>query len=178
MMHYRQSIALFGLALPLFLGLAVLGIAMYAKSSVQAGFDEVNQQAKQYSANLATANGLEQQIAKRREYQKQWDDLFKERPIAQINAHVGRLEKALNKEFQRSNTEESTAAMGFATLTTQKSSQIQQSYRGTFRGIQQALLDIETHMPQLQLNELNIEPVPQAGSNQIAVTAKFTAWEK
>ena len=65
---------------------------------------------------------------------------------------------------------------GFASVSAQKSSQIRLGFRGTYRGLQRAFLELETRMPQLQLQEIKIDAnSTQASMNNVDIT--YTAWE-
>ena len=61
-------------------------------------------------------------------------------------------------------------------LSAQKSSQIRIAFRGTFRTMQRAFLELETRMPQLQLQDLKIDP-SSSGSALLNFQVTYTAWE-
>ena len=50
------------------------------------------------------------------------------------------------------------------------------AFRGTFRTMQRAFLELETRMPQLQLQELRIDP-SSSQSSLLNFQVIYTAWE-
>ena len=52
-------------------------------------------------------------------------------------------------------------------------------FRGTFRTMQRAFLELESRMPQLQLQELRIDPSPnqQNQAPLLNFQVNYTAWE-
>jgi hypothetical protein len=50
------------------------------------------------------------------------------------------------------------------------------AFRGTYRTLQRAFLALETRMPQLQLQELRLEP-NATQSSLINLQVTYTAWE-
>ena len=81
------------------------------------------------------------------------------------------------KEYQRTSVEYPTGSTGFASASAQNSSQVKLAFRGTFRSVQQAFIELETRMPQLQLQELKIDPSSSSAST-LNFQVTYTAWEK
>ena len=65
---------------------------------------------------------------------------------------------------------------GIGSASAQNSSQIRMGFRGTFRTLQRAFLELETRMPQLQLESISLQPVSTSG---FLLTAQitYTAWQ-
>jgi hypothetical protein len=81
-----------------------------------------------------------------------------------------------NKEIQQTAFEPTSTKSGFGAVSAQSSSQLRIAFRGTYRTMQRAFLELETRMPQLQLQELRIDP----SSNQSSLLnfqVSYTAWE-
>jgi hypothetical protein len=51
------------------------------------------------------------------------------------------------------------------------------AFRGTFRSVLKAFLELESRMPQLQLQDLKIDPSTSASSS-LNFQVTYTAWEK
>lgn len=176
-MHYRQSILFFGLVLPLILAVALAGGAFYARQSVGTSFALKEKQFKSYQQNQAGTESLEAELASKRDSVKRWKTLLSEETKSQVNNHVRKLQEALpSKEFQQTSTNYPPSIGGFGSVSAQRSSQIRLGFRGTYRALQRALLELETRMPQLQLQEIRIDATStQASLNNVDVT--YTAWE-
>ena len=63
------------------------------------------------------------------------------------------------------------------TATAQKSAQVRLAFRGTYRSVQRAFLELETLMPQLQLQELKID-TSQSSTSTMNFAVTYTSWEK
>ncbi|HEY8961910.1 MAG TPA: hypothetical protein VIM57_06860 [Luteolibacter sp.] len=176
-MHYRQSILFFGLVLPLILAAALIGGAFYARQSVIASFAQKEKQFNSYRQNQAGAESIEKELASKRDHVKRWKALLSEETKSQVNNHVRKLQEALpSKEFQQTSTNYPPSTGGFGSVSAQRSSQIRLGFRGTYRTLQRAFLELETRMPQLQLQEIRIDAnSTQASLNNVDVT--YTAWE-
>ena len=61
-------------------------------------------------------------------------------------------------------------------LAQETASQLRIAFRGTFRTMQRAFLELETRMPQLQLQELKIDP-SSTQSSLLNIQVNYTAWE-
>ena len=66
---------------------------------------------------------------------------------------------------------------GFGSVSAQKSSGLKFNFRGTFRTVQRAFLELETRMPNLQLQELKMEPSGTGESQLLNFQVTYTAWE-
>lgn len=80
------------------------------------------------------------------------------------------------KEIQQTAFERPPATGGFGAASTQNSSLIKVAFRGTYRTIQRALLELESLMPQLHIVDMKIDPV--SGQNSmINIQITYTVWE-
>ena len=176
-MHYRQSILFFGLVLPLILAAALVGGAFYARQSVGDSFAAKEKQFRSYQQNQAGAEALEKELAPKRDHVKRWKAMLAEETKSQVNNHVRKLQESLpGKEFQQTSTDSLQSTGGFGGVSAQRSSQIRLGFRGTYRALQRAFVELETKMPQLQLQEIRIDAnSTQASMNNVDVT--YTAWE-
>jgi hypothetical protein len=71
-----------------------------------------------------------------------------------------------------------TNKIGFGTVSAQNSEALRFNLKGTFRTTQKALIELETRMPNLQLQELRIDPNTAGSSSIINIQLTYTAWEK
>jgi hypothetical protein len=87
-------------------------------------------------------------------------------------------EKLPPKEFQLTASERINNKSGFGNVSAQKSSSVKFNLRGTYRTVQKALLELEARMPNLQLQDLRIEPNSGSGSSLLNFQVTYVAWEK
>ena len=174
---YRQSIALFGFVLPSVIAIAVIAGAFMVKGRISRSFDEKLANYHGFEQNKLRALGLEAEISKNREHVERWEALLAEETASSITSHLREIEEQLpSKEFQKTAQERPTGKKGFASASAQNSTQVGLAFRATFRSMQKALLELESRMPQLQLQEMRIEPSNQSNNLNFQVT--YTAWEK
>lgn len=174
---YRQSIALFGFALPFVLCLVVIGTAVMTKSKIAASFDSKQSQFQGFKTNRIQALALEAEIDNKRDSFAQWESLLGKETASSVTSNIRQIEDKLpSKEFQLTEQESPTGRGGFAAASAQNAAQVRLGFRATFRSMQRALLELETRMPQLQLQELRMDP--SASSNSLNFGITYTAWEK
>ena len=173
---YKQSIILFGIALPL-LGLGVLiGALHFLKSEMTESFTVKTAQYKVFAQSRNAAVETESKISKRRPHLARWKEELSSETISAVRTHLKTISGIIpSKEFQETDSARLDSRTGFSSATTQKSSMIRLGFRGTYRSVQQGLLELEARMPQLQLQELKITPSAQSSLLNFQVT--YTAWE-
>jgi len=174
---YRQVIALFGFALPIFLCLLVIGGAVVTKSKIEQSFNSKQSQFKGFKQNKIQALALEAEIDNKRDHFSQWETLLAKETASAVTSNLRQIEDKLPaKEFQLTEQETPTSRGGFAAASAQKSAQVRLGFRATYRSMQRALLELETRMPQLQLQELRMDPSNSSNSLNFGIT--YTAWEQ
>ncbi len=177
-MYYRQSIVLFGFVVPLVICAAVIGGGSVLKSKAAASFAEKQSLYKNSENDRLGALRIESQISKKRPHMEHWISQLEKETANSITSHLKHIGDALPaKEFQQTAVEYPTGSTGFAAASAQKSSQVRLAFRGTFRSVQQALATLESRMPQLQLQELKIDP-SSSSSSSLNFQVTYTAWEK
>lgn len=179
-MYYRQSILLFGFVAPFAACAAVVGGGIALKSKAAASFVEKQALFKSSENERLTALEVENGINKKRAHMKHWQDQLEKETANSITSHLKQIGDALPaKEFQQTAVEYPDNKAGFATSSAQPSSQVKLAFRGTFRTVQQAFVELESRMPQLQLQDLKIDPSTSASStSSLNFQVTYTAWEK
>ncbi len=177
-MHlYRQPIALFGVVLPIAMAAVVVGIGFLLKSKMTESFE--NKQTKYKAYEMARIAGLEieSQVIRQRPHIERWNSLFEQETNSAVTIHLKEISEHLpSKEIQKTASERLQVKGGFGAVSAQGSSQIRIAFRGTFRSMQRAFLELETRMPQLQLQELRIDP-SSSQSSLLNFQVIYTAWE-
>jgi hypothetical protein len=177
-MHlYRQTIALFGIVLPVAVAAGIVGIGYVLKSKMTASYE--NKQAKYQAYEKGRVAGLEieSQVIRQREHINRWNSLLAQETASTFTTTFrGIAEHLPAKEIQQTSFDPTTAKGGFGGASAQKSSQLRIAFRGTFRTMQRAFLELETKMPQLQLQELKIDP-SSTQSSLLNFQVIYTAWE-
>ncbi len=177
-MYYRQSIVLFGFVLPFVVCAAIVGGGVAIKAKAAASFQQKQALYKTSETNRIGALGIEAQISKKRPHVERWISQIEKETANAITSHLKEIGDLLPaKEFQQTAFERPTGATGFASVSAQNSSQVKLAFRGTFRSLQKAFIELETRMPQLQLQDLKIEP-SSSSTSSLNFQVTYTAWEK
>jgi hypothetical protein len=177
-MHlYRQSIIIFGLILPVLIALALTGLGFLAKSKVSASFANKESQSKSHRMVVIGATQAEAQVSLDRVHLERWNMLLSEDTASAVAANLRVIVESLpDDEIQQTAFERANESGGFGAAAAQKSTQIRMAYRGTYRTLQRAFLELETRMPQLQLQEIRLNTTGSQ-SSQLNLQATYTAWE-
>ena len=177
-MFYRQSIVLFGFVLPFVVCAAIVGVGMAVKSKAATSFQQKQSLYKSAENNRIGALGIEAQVSKKRPHVERWTSQMSQETANSITSHLKEIGDMLPaKEFTQTMFERPSGSTGFATASAQNSSQVKLAFRGTFRSVQKAFIELETRMPQLQLQELKIDP-SSSSTSTLNFQVTYTAWEK
>ncbi|WP_193211059.1 hypothetical protein [Luteolibacter marinus] len=177
-MFYRQSIIIFGIVVPVLVCTGVVGAGIAIKSRASASFSEKQALYKSAESNRIQALGIEAQVIKKRTHVERWDAQIGKETANSITSNLKEIGDMLPpKEFQQTAFERPNGSTGFAAASAQDSSQVKLAFRGTFRSVQRAFLELETRMPQLQLQDLKIDPSTSSTSS-LNFQVSYTAWEK
>jgi hypothetical protein len=177
-MFYRQSIVIFGIVVPAAICAIIVGGGFFLKSKATASFQQKLSLYKSSEQNRIGSQGIEKDISKKREHVERWTAQLERETANSITSCLKEIADRLpSKEFQQTAVEYLSGEGTMGTVTAQKSSQVKLAFRGTYRSVQRAFLELETLMPQLQLQELKIDPsVSSSSTMNFAVT--YTSWEK
>jgi hypothetical protein len=174
---YRQTIILFGIVAPMVAAAVVIGVSFMLKSKMVSSFNNKQSNYKTYEQGRIAGLEIEAQVTRQRQHLDRWNESLAQETASAVATNLrGIIEDLPGKEIQQTAFERPTGSAGFASVAAQKSSQLRISFRGTFRTLQRAFLELETRMPQLQLQELRMDPV----ANQTSLMnfqVSYTAWE-
>ncbi len=175
---YQQTVILFGLVVPVVMAAAIFGACFMINKNVADTLKMKSEKYGQLQKTRRAAQEMEFAAGGERENLERWKKQMSEETASAVTATLRTIEERIpDREFTQTSFERPTTAAGFGTASAQKSSQIRLSFRGTYRSVQRVFLELETRMPQLQLQELRIAPnVNQPSMHN--VTVSYTAWEK
>jgi len=177
-MHlYRQTITLFGIVLPVIGAAALVGVGFMLKSKMADSFDNKQKNYKTYEQGRLAGLEIEAQVTRQRQHIDRWNTQLAQETASAVTTNLREISEHLPpKEIQQTAFERPSANGGFGSISAQRSSQIRIAFRGTFRTMQRAFLELETRMPQLQLQELRIDP-SSSQSTLLNFQVTYTAWE-
>jgi hypothetical protein len=181
MNFYRTPVAVFGIVLPALLAAIVTIVAVTMKSRIAESFTKKQDAFRSYQASHMMWMKAEKDAKPNRGHYSRWMEALAQEAPSQVNASLRTISTKLPpKEFQRTAFERPQEKTTLGARTGQNSSQLKIVFRGTYRTMQQAFLELETRMPRLQLHELTIEPNLNPGANTALMSfqATYTAWEQ
>jgi hypothetical protein len=175
---YKQSIIFFGIVIPVFVAVAVIGACAFARGKITRSFDEKSHHYSGHESNRLGALAIETQISRQRADYERWNALLRQETFSLVTTNLRAIGETLPpKEFQQTAFERLGQSGGIGSVSAQKSSNLKFSFRGTYRTVQKAFLELETLMPNLQLQELRIDPNTSTESSLLNFQVIYTAWE-
>lgn len=176
MHRYRQTIILFGIVLPLIVTAVIVGVCFVIQSNMADSFATKQTNYKASEMGRRAAHEVETQVTSQRPHLQRWATQLSQETASTATTHLREISGHLpGKEIQQTAFEPGPSS-GFGTISAQKSSQLRIAFRGTYRTLQRAFLELETRMPQLQLQELKIDP-SSTQSSLLNLQVTYTAWE-
>lgn len=174
---YRQTIILFGIVIPALIAAVIVGTGFFLKSKMVASYNNKQLNYQKYEKGRIAGLEVEAQVTRQRQHLDRWKQQLSEETASSVATNLRAITEHLpSKEIQQTAFERPGASGGFGSASAQTSSQIRIAFRGTYRTLQRAFLELETKMPQLQLQELKMDP----SSNQstlMNLQVTYTAWE-
>jgi hypothetical protein len=176
-MHlYRQTITLFGIVVPLIISAVVIGVGFTMKSRMLASFENKQATYKTHEQGRLATMEIEAEVIRQRPHLDRWTKQLAEETASTVTTNLREITSKLPpKEIQLSAFDPSSSG-GFGSVSAQKSSQVRIALRGTYRTMQRAFLELETRMPQLQLQDLKMSP-NSSQSSLLNFEVSYTAWE-
>jgi hypothetical protein len=176
-MLYRQSIILFGIILPVLATAALIGGGYFLKAHIAKSYQNKLEHYSGYEIKRRGTIGLEEELNRQRPHVERWKSALAEETASTVTTTLREIASQLPaKEYQLTAFHTQAGKAGFGAVSAQPSSQLQIAFRGTYRTMQQAFLELETRMPQLQLQELRIDPTQNQPSH-LNFQVTYTSWQ-
>lgn len=173
---YRQTITLFGIVVPLLIAAALIAAGYFCKSAIASSFENKMSTYRTYEAGRLAALEVETKVTRQRSHLQRWETLLSQETASTFTTNLREIIDHLpSKEIQQTAFDPS-ATGGLGVASTQKSAQVRLAMRGTFRTVQRAFLELETRMPQLQLEEMKID-TNATQSALLNFQVSYTSWE-
>lgn len=176
-MFYRQPIILFCLVLPLLVAAILFGACAVGMSNVKDSLSVKKKTFEDNETSLRTVAKIEKEVKQERPHMERWNASLSVETASSVAMTLRQIMENLpSREIQQTAFERPSTVGGFGSVSPQKSSMLRISFRGTFRTLQRAILELETRMPQLQLQDMKLDPV-SGQSNLVNMQVTYTAWE-
>lgn len=174
---YKKSVLAFGLVAPLLLIVVLFGVALHYKSDLEIAYEQRRSGYTKFKQTQQVREGLEQTVKSQEQLMDKWMGLFETATASRVNGILSEVQKRFpGEEFQQTSFRRSHSKSGIGGASKQPSVQLDLKFRGTYRGLQNAFLELETHMPHLQLDTMKIKQEPNR--NVLSADLAYTAWQK
>ena len=175
---YKQSIILFAIVIPALIAALVIGACAFVRGKITDSFANKSHYYTGHEQSRLGALEIEAQLSRQRLASERWQELLGQETFSLVTTNLRGIAEGLPpKEFQQTAFERLSQSGGLGGVSAQKSSGLKFNFRGTYRTVQQVFLELETQMPNLQLQELRIDPSVNTGSSLLNFQVIYTAWE-
>ncbi|BDS08497.1 hypothetical protein NT6N_35370 [Oceaniferula spumae] len=173
--YYKQSVAIFGLAIPLTVMGVLAGGALYSVSVINKKFKVKKvEYTKALVVDQQTAK-LQAQVAQNGSHLARWNNVLSTETRGTFIDHWKVAEKKFSgRELTRGPHNWINYSEGIGKGIMQPASQVEMSFSGTYRAMQLTLMEVESKLPQLQLDSLVMSP--DAQNEKLNFKTTFTVW--
>jgi len=172
---YKKAVGIFGIAIPviIMLGLALAGVMK--ASSIHSQYEaKVRLQKKDKMGRMQNAV-LEKKVKAQKQELEAWKKLLAQEDRRTFLKHWLVVRKKFKPaEFLGDRPVWSNKSSGLGAGVKTPSSEASMSFDATYRAMQLAFLEVETILPQMQLDSLTMSP--NKDGKTIHVQTKYTVW--
>lgn len=173
---YKQSVIVLGVVAPLLLVIVLLGVASNYRAKLEATYKQRKVVYAGFRKHEEQREVLEKKVKEQEVHMLRWNKLMSEPSSTTVNDLIGQAQKKFEgKKFVLTSFRRSPSG-GIGAVNSQASVKLVLAFRGSFTALQTTFLELETKMPQLQLDSMSLKP-SKAG-NVLDAYLSYTAWEK
>ena len=173
--YYKKSVAVFGIGLPMLLMAIIAGVALYMTSSVSGDYAVKKKNYDKSQLALRQTMELQGKVKKNEKLLAEWDRLMRSETRGSFLEHWKEAEKKFTgKELTKSSHNWLNYSEGLGKGISQPASQVNMSFSATFRAMQTALMEMESTLPNMQLDSLTM--TPDSSGKGINFKTTFTVW--
>lgn len=174
---YRQAIIIFGAVIPVLFAVGLVAIGFVLKSKADKTYEAKKASYAKSNTESAMAANILQQISPKRAHLERWNEKLSAETASVIGINLREIsEKLPNKEIQQTAFDPSSNSSGMGKASAQNASSVRMGFRGTYRTLQKAFLELETRMPNLVLEEISMEPA-NTSAYLLKLQIIYTAWQ-
>ena len=174
--NYKKSVAVFGLAMPLLFLAFLIAAVLVAKGRVSDMYqvrERTHQQGVTMKRQLAL---LENKVRSKKERLQAWQTMLSQQSRSSFTQDwkdAGRSFK--RNEFQSDLPAWKSKSSGLGGKLQQPASQVTMTFDASFRAMQTVLMEMETKLPQMQMDSMSMNPNPDGRTMNFKTT--FTVWK-
>ena len=173
---YKEPVVIFGAVIPLVLVVVAFGILFHYKGNLEAEHKTKKKTYQEIKRVEQERLSLEAKTDQQAPEFNRWMALFDKPTATNVNGYIGAVQKRFGgEEFQQTAFRRGSGGSGIGAASAQPSIQLQLDFRGTYRALQNAFVELETAMPQLQLDSIKLKPNPNR--RVLDASGVYTAWQ-
>ena len=173
---FRIGIVLFGLILPL-LGVSVFSVVLLKqKAKLEKTFAERKAKNTQNALLQKKAKLIKSQLAAYDGKDERWRQLVSDSDVSSLNKALKEISNSFadRRTFNQTDFQFDNNDQGIGAASSQPSFSFSMSLNGTYSSIQGGLLALESRMPHLSLNTMNLSK--QDDSQLLSAKLTYSAW--
>ena len=175
--YYKNAVTVFGLVLPLVVIGVLAGACLFGVARVNKKYSKAKAVYQQAQAQERQMSQMQKKVAQNGTHLKKWEEMMDRETRGSFAAHWEEAgKKFTSRDFQKAPHHWINQSEGLGQNIKQPTSQVEMKFTGTYRAMQLTLMEVESKLPQLQLDRLTV--VPDNSSTKLNFTATFTVWTK
>lgn len=176
--HYKDPVIIFGMVAPVLLIVITFGLGVHFRGKFEKTYEARKDRFDSFKVVEVQREALQKKINSQEPHLNRWMALFEKSTTTAVSSFFSGFQKKYGgQEFQLTSISPSSTVGGIGGVSEQPSIQLQLGFRGTFRALQTAFLELETRMPQLQMDSFKIS-VDQPNRKVLNMNLVYTAWQK
>jgi len=181
---HSKAIAIFSIALPSIVILALFGAVMHGRGKLQQAYSEKEENFRTFQTAKTQVSELRAQLEKdnRRDKIIYWNSKLDRDFIQTLSATLNKiLAKYDDSVLKQTEMSKATAAAAIGSRTDQPHYTIQLSFEGGFKPMQMLMAELESEMPNLVIERMNIKPLPAKRAGEVGMLQfdiVYMGWNK
>jgi len=173
--YYKKPVVAIGMVVPLLVILALLMGTIYGFSKLNKSYQGKKLAYKKAEIARQNTMTLQGKVGQNNLVMKQWQNMLATETRGTFIDHWKSAEqKFKGNELTRSPHNWINYSEGMGKGVNQASSQVSMDFSATYRAMQLTLMEVETKLPQMQLDSIIMKPEKNGG--RINFSTQFTVW--
>ena len=174
--NYKKSVALYGLALPMLFLLLLIVAAVIAKGRVSDTYQKRELIHQQGLITNLQIKKLTKKVEAEKEILDSWTTMLSEDSRSSFAESWKEAGHSFERnEFQSDLPAWKSKSSGLGNKLKQPASQVTMIFDASFRAMQTALIEMETKLPQMQMDSMSMKP--NKNGRTMDFTTTFTVWK-
>ena len=168
--HYKDPIIVFGLVVPVFLVVATLGLGVHFRGKLETTYESRKKHHQAFKTVEKERRMLERKVQSQAPHMHRWMSLFEQPAATSVNTFFRDFQKDYEAtHFQQTAFRPTTVAGGIGGASQQPSIQLHFAFRGTYRALQTAFLELETSVREQAVIDQAMDFLEEAALSQPTV---------